>query len=374
MKDHKIHNELKELLEEKGKPCVSMIFPVPQGASFRRSQKIQLDHAVDKLKVLMEHLYPSSLVKDLIEKVRKLEDELDLAAGTEGIGIFISPSILRSVQFHFQVKEKLSVGDSFELRDLMFREFHEREFFLLKMSTDEVHLLKGRGHSFQEVRNKDFPAVFIDDYEYEKASRGNSFGNSLKQFEKDKSISKELRMEAFYHEVDKKLGKYLGTETPLILAGVEKDLGYFEKETTNKKFIVGKINGSYDGYNSMELKFHAFEKMKEHRIEEEDKTIKELRELFGKQLVTYGLPHVWRDAKEGKGNILVVERDLAHPGFLMENSTELYLTLPAGPHKIVNDAVDEIIKMVYGKYGNIVFTENGKLQDFEGIALIKRYV
>lgn len=374
MKDHKIHNELKDLLQDKGHACISMIFPLHADASFARSENILLRYAKDKLLQLMQHLYPVSLVESFIEQIEGLEGKLDLTAGCEGVGIFISPRTVRVVQFPFEVKEKIAAGDTFELRDVMYKEFYLQEYFLLNMNTREAHLFKGRGSSFSEIKNKDFPAVFVDDYEYEKPSLGNSFGHTLKQFEKDKSIGKEQRMEAFYHEVDKKLEKYLHTETPLVIAGVEKDLGYFEKRTVNKEIISGKVTGSYDGYNSDELRSRVWNKMKEYFAAQENKVISELQESFGKGLVTYGLQQVWRDAKEGKGNVLVVEKDLTKPGFITEDAFQLHLTAPAGDHKIISDAVDDIIEMVYRKNGRIVFTDNGRLKDFEGIALIKRYV
>jgi hypothetical protein len=42
-------------------------------------------------------------------------------------------------------------------------------------------------------------------------------------------------------------------------------------------------------------------------------------------------------------------------------------------HEILGDAVESIIEAVISKNGNVVMVENGKLTDFDQIALMLRY-
>src|SRR5438034_5242660 len=101
MKDQKIHNELKELLKEKGKTCVSLIIPLHKNRSFLKSDKKIIDHTIEKLNILMNELYKPAVVNDFIRRMKSLEGRLNLSNGMEGIGIFISPKTLKIVQFPF---------------------------------------------------------------------------------------------------------------------------------------------------------------------------------------------------------------------------------------------------------------------------------
>jgi hypothetical protein len=373
MKDIQIHSELKELLKERSKTCVSLIIPLPKIAGFERTDHAVIDKAIDKLNILLGGEFKPELVKEFTDRLHELKGKIAIEAGMEGLGIFISPKLLKVVQFPFPVKEKMLAADSFEVRDVMFKEFGIPEYFVLKLTNNQVHLLKAKGNEMEEIHNLDFPMGFTDDYEYNKPSIASSDSYSRKNPERDKSNMKEIRAEAFYHELDKKLRKYLDEDTPLMIAGVKKDIGYFEKETENKSRIAGKVEGSFDGYNSEELKTDAWRQMQAYSLKRERKMVSDLKELFGRELVSIGIKNVWRDARLGKGNILVVEKDFSKPAFLGDDEYRLLLRPPVGDHKIVNDAVDDIIETVMQKDGRVVFVHNDVLREFEGIALVKRY-
>jgi hypothetical protein len=77
----------------------------------------------------------------------------------------------------------------------------------------------------------------------------------------------------------------------------------------------------------------------------------------------------------GKGNVLVVEKDLSIPGFTAEDDPyHLRLQPPTGQHRILTDAVDDLIELVLEKNGEVRFVGNGMLARFNGIAMINRYV
>ena len=113
--------------------------------------------------------------------------------------------------------------------------------------------------------------------------------------------------------------------------------------------------------------------MQSFMLEEDDKLISSLNELFGRELVSIGLPDVWRNARQGKGNVLVVEKDLAQPAFLTADGYQLWLSAPAEEHQLVSDAIDDLIEIVLSMDGKVHFVENGKLAEFNGVAMIHRY-
>lgn len=78
-------------------------------------------------------------------------------------------------------------------------------------------------------------------------------------------------------------------------------------------------------------------------------------------------------AHEGRGRLLLVEEDFHYPARVDESG--LHITLaddPAAPD-VMDDTVDDIIEEVLRKQGQVVFVENGKLDQHQRIALILRY-
>lgn len=98
-----------------------------------------------------------------------------------------------------------------------------------------------------------------------------------------------------------------------------------------------------------------------------------LDDALGKKLAVTGILSVWQAAEEGKGLILLVEKDYALPGFVTEEGSKLFLHPPAEPHRIITDAVDDVMETVLAKGGKVKMVENGKLNNYEHMALILRY-
>lgn len=70
---------------------------------------------------------------------------------------------------------------------------------------------------------------------------------------------------------------------------------------------------------------------------------------------------------------MLVEKDYHEAGKLDESGL---LLLPADDPTapdVIPDAVDETIEAVLSKGGEVVFTENGQLADYQRIALVLRY-
>ena len=86
------------------------------------------------------------------------------------------------------------------------------------------------------------------------------------------------------------------------------------------------------------------------------------------------MPEIWGAVEEGRGLDLLVEKDFSQAGFLTNDKPyQLHLRPPKEPHRILADAVDDLIKEVLEKNGNVTFLENDSLRDYQHLALITRY-
>ncbi|MGZ4044424.1 MAG: baeRF3 domain-containing protein, partial [Bacteroidia bacterium] len=242
------------------------------------------------------------------------------------------------------------------------------------ISLEEVKLFRGSGKELNPIHNKDFPRKFTDDYEYQRSQPlGMGHGYGLKTAEGDKSVVIEERFEKFLKDTDRILEHYLKNNELLLLAGVKQELGYFQKVSQHNDKIAGKIIGSHSHTALTELGELAFDEVTKARNKLMLEKIKEAEEAFGRELAVTGIDNAWRAAREGKGRVLLVEKDYVQPGFVKPNVEHLFLKPPAEIHDILDDAVESVISTVLQKDGKVVVVENEMLNKSGRITLLLRY-
>jgi hypothetical protein len=369
--------ELVRLMQkEKGKICISIIVPSHKLSPERRVDRLQVERAVLQAKKELLHTYSEEEIKPLQQSLDELYAQIDFNHNTLGIGLFVSPVIKQLVHFFFPVKEKVIIGHSFEIRDLLYQANYSGRYFTLMLSEKEARLFEGRLNTLLEITDHNFPKKYVDDYIYSHPSRGSSsVGNAfVREFEKDKSQLEEIRYQHFAGQVGDGLKNYLMNDTPLILAGAKKDLSYFKIATRNRLHVIGEIPGNYFYTGVTELAALSWEVLKPFLDQSRQQLIREFKEKIGQGLGVTGMPEIWRAAEEGRGLELLAEKDFSLPGFLTnDDANHLHLSPPKEPHRILADAVDDLIESVLEKNGHVILLENDSLTDYQRVALITRY-
>lgn len=365
---------LEELKGHVGNPCVSVIIPTHKLSPERTLDELHVTQALKKAGELVINKFgENNIGKELILKLNELASNIDYVHNDLGIGFYVSPKVSHLVRFPFPVKEKVIVGNSFEIRDIVYLEATLLEYCFFVMNEKELRLFDGTGETLRMYKNTDFPSRYIDDYEYERSSLGSSYGYGFKSTEKDKSIVNEQRYVAFLKQADQKMSKYISPHTPLIISGNSKDIGYFKKITTHSNNIIGEIQGNYLHESIQKLGVFAFQKITEYLNKEEEKLLIRFENAHGKKLAVNGIEDVWKFANDGKGLLLLVEKDYMFKGYTLPNDSTLYTTPPKQQHEILEDAVDDVMEIVMNKGGKVVVMQEGRLQRFGKIALILRY-
>lgn len=362
------------LLHEKSGPCVSIIVPTHKITKTRMKNPDLVKKAVS---IAKEALRQDPAPEDIKETVT---NHLDTAAGSidylhvqEGIGIFASPKEMALVKFPFPVHEKVTVRNSFEIYDLLYLKQLLSPCFVLMINKKVVRLFELTVDSLDEM-DTHFPHQYVEQYEYSRPSRGSSYGNSLKGFEKDKDTLNMLRLKSFLKESDAYLaGFFAEGNKKLILAGTRRITDTFESITSLKKNIIGKVYGSFDERNKEALHNQSWQAFMSYKKNEARKQILTLRELNNQHQVFKGITGVWKAAREGKGRLLLVERDYQRPTFVQKNDTQRRVSPPPEGYKMIADAVAEIIETINAKNGDILFVDKKELDSFDHIVLLSRY-
>jgi hypothetical protein len=368
-------HDIEIMLAEKGKACLSIIIPTKKFGHERQQNHELIDKAITREQILVKHSsWPKEVIQQLQERLKQIPARIEQIRLDEGLAIFISPNVFKIYSLPFPVTEKVMLGNSFEVRDLIY--FHQflRPYYLLAVSRQRVRLLKGNGRELHEVVNDDFPKRYVEEYEYERPSVGNSSGVALKSVEPDKSILSDTRIRTFFRSADEALRKYLKPEIPLFVAGVNEEIADFEKVSSHARQITGKIRGNYDVDAVHPLAEMAWRKLKQDLQLENRELLLKLDDAFGRHLAVDGIVNVWKAAYAGQGRTLMIEKDYVQRAFVKPaRPDQLFLFPPVDKHEVLHDAGDDLIELVKEKGGNVTVVDNGDLKDFQQVALILRY-
>jgi hypothetical protein len=363
------------LRNEKGNICISVIVPTHRLSPQRKSDETELNKSLDKARQLLLSKYPDVDTNAILKRLDELAETIDFAHNLEGLGLYISPALSLLVKFPFPVQERVMVKDSFELRELLYMENYSNLYYVLLLSEQGGRLFNGSGDSLFEIKDSHFPMVHTDAHAYSKPAHSSSYAGYAheKNYEKDKSEMKAIRLKDFFRKLDKALDNYLSGDAPLIVMGVKKELSLFAAVTHHLQKIIDKIPGNYHYDNEKQLADMAWPAMRLHLENSRKALVKEFEEKIGERLGVSGIQDIWTAAMEGKAFRLLVEKDYRHAGFAGENGHHLYLHPPKLPNRVVIDAVDDIIETVLEKNGQVYFVDNGVLKDHHRMALITRY-
>lgn len=369
-----MEERLDAILRVKEGPCISVVLPLETKSAARSQNATRIEHAVQRaIRSLTSANIPERQYRELSREIKDLADSIDPNHVMEGIGLFVSASVSERFDFSFPVTECVQVDNSFETRDLFYAIQYNRSYHILSMSKHSIHLFVAQTDSIHEIRDGYFPRTIRDMYEYARPSRANSYSGTLKSFEKDKSILSEVRVFTHLKKAAENLSKYLGNHhAEIVLAGSAKLVHVMENQHSIASHVIGKVHGTFDPNEHAQLARQAWKVCREHRQSEIDQLIK----TAGEATLTFrrrGIRSVWESAAQGKGLLLLVEKDLRCRAYLPEGSSQIRLRAPKGRFRVLEDAVDDVIELVVQKGGRVVFVPENALAKFERIVLVLRY-
>ena len=361
---------IKSMVNEKGKTCVSIIVPTHRMAPARQGDRLEVQRATMAAKEILSNK-PGNFSLD----IDSLLGQIDFNKNKEGIGIFVSPRIKKLVSFPFPVTRKIVVDNFFHMHDLIYIDNYQTVYYLLDISKKEIHLFRGMLDHLEEIVDRNFPKKIEDSYEYGKPSHSNSGSGyaHVKDVEKDKSTLRELRLKKIFQVTDKLLSKYLTTkDIPLLLCGPTEDISIYRSATKHTDNIITSMSDNYKGTSVHDLALLAWLQVRSFIDQKKLELVDDLKEKLGEGLAVCGIDGIWPMTKEGRGRLLLLEKDYGKMGFITKDDQ---LSLQGSGEKPLrySDVVDEIINTVFEKKGKVVIMEKGSLEGYGGIALMLRY-
>jgi len=361
-----ISTEIRELMNVADlQPSLSIILPFETKISLKTETAHALKVAADRAETLLLQDYTADQSQLVMHKLKKLINDLVIPVGKTGVAIYVSPQVARVIFLDGLTKEKIIVGDSFDIRDLVYSATKTRKYLLLLLSGKESHIYQG--DSFSIIPFPSNLPESISPYVNDAPERVANFS--------DVTDRKQVIIDKFLYHIDEQLGELLEeNQLPVLVLGSEKILGHFKKLTKHAALVMDYVQGNYEEATTTQLMELIQPNLKEWENKQQQELLIRLDEAAGQKRLAIGIMDVWKEAANSKGQLLVVEETYQFAAQQGPSPEIIEATDESSDQfSIIRDAVGKVIEKVLESGGDVAFVADDNLKKYHHIALISYY-
>ncbi len=373
---------LNQIKASDSKCCISMSIPLETGFAKNKNNSLSIKNAIKEAKEKLanfKEVTDEKIKKDALKNLEEFSENYEFHAGGGTFLAYISEDFWTFYQVPFEVKRKVIVDDTFEVKDVIFAVNRLTTYYVLQLSLNGSILYYGiedkltREPTFVQESFKDTFDGKTPISVYQSFVRG---GDDTKKSTEAKKLYFKRLAEALQKHLE------LDQTTPIFVLGTEKNIGYFRNETRLGKQIARWIPGNYERLSEGQLSKIVWEEVLKW-LEERRKYF--LEEQVSKAIASKkfrsGVAEVWKAALDKNVFILGVEKKFLQKAYtLRENPYEIFFEEPSdlqenpAKYNIHPDIIDDIIEKVLDKKNTeVVFVNPGDLKDKERIVAITHY-
>jgi len=342
-------------------PALSILLPTHRTSPDNKQDPILVKNLVNEAKVRLGEEYSKRELEPLLNNIDALVDSIDYAHTLGGLALYISHDFAKLYYLPFPVPARVVIDKTFATRDLVYGLHRDLRYWVLLLSQGSTRLLAGMGDVLEEVEDENFARQMT----------GPGATEALPP-ETDSSY-RDDRQRRFFQEVDKIFSDYTAGEVlPLIVGGVDRQVSFFQEVSQHSGVIAGSLIGNFDRATLHEITPPVWDIVQTVRDAQQSDALKTLDEAVSTQKFVSTIGEAWRLAQEGRGKLLLVEKNYHEPAILSANGGIELVAEPGGT-EVIDDAVDEIIEAVLANRGEVVLVEDGSLEQHQRIALVLRY-
>jgi hypothetical protein len=314
--------DLKDLVEVQGGPCVSIYQPAHRAAPDTRpyapQDTIRFKNLVREAE---RRLADSGLrpreVQGLLEPARTLlADPTFWQYQAEGLAVFVAPGLIRTFRVPMRLDELVVVGPRLHLKPLVALLTGDGIFYVLALSQNHVRLLAGTRDFMGEVElggpRSLAEALRYDDPErqlqYHTGAPGTGDRRSAMFHGQGTGIDEaKVNVLRFFQQVDRAVrGLVKGPSVPLVLAGVDYLLPIYHEANTHPLLLPDGIPGNPEAVRPEELHARAWPLVEPYFLRAREAAAARYRELKGTGKTANDIRDVVPAAWDGRVDVLFV--------------------------------------------------------------------
>ena len=376
--------EIQNLLQTPGRPCVSIYMPTFRAGAETQQNPIRLKNLLRRVQErLVETGMKDTDAAELMTPVRELvDDQTFWQQQADGLAIFRSPEVFKTFRLPTPLDENAVVEHRFHLKPLFSLVNGDGRFYVLALSQQKIRLIAASRHGAEELELAGVPQNLPE-----------ALGNLTWENEQlQPRPSQRMARSAVYHGhgnreqtlkpeivqyfnlVDKALMKYMGRDAPVVLAGVEYLLPRYKDTTEHPKVLEEGLTGNADLLSAEELRDAAWEIVEPHFLEDRRRAAARYGNLSGTGRASSRYDEILPAAHDGRIDTLFVARGVRLWGSYDLKKREVHLeedqTIQRNHSE---DLLDLAAVQTFLNGGTVYAVPQQEIPDGQAMAAIFRY-
>jgi hypothetical protein len=352
---------LKSLQAHRDYPSVSVLAPTHRTAPSNKQDPIKVKNLVRKATDRLHGEFSKREVAAVVEHLRELVRDVDWEHTLDGLALFAGREQAAALSLPFRVKPRAVIGETFATRDLVYAYNRATPYRVLVLGHN-CRLYDAWTTILDEHTAKPFPMIH----------RGPGLSKRPGAYGINPSAKRDEAYRTFFQSIDAAADALQRDDPlPLVVAGVERNLAFFQEVTRHSAAIVGMLAGNHDKTAASELGKLVWPVFDSGATLRRTEALVQLDQAVSANRHASGIDQVWRAAGGAKCRTLLVDKEFKYPADLSPAGDRLLPYTGRGPGAL-DDAVDEVIERVMSTGGEVFFYPASNLDVHQRIAAVLR--
>jgi hypothetical protein len=355
-------DKLEKLATEKNSPCVTISMNTHRTYPENQKDMILLNSLLTEAKERVINEFGKRSVADLLEKMDQIEKEIDVNFNLDSLHIFLSNSTKEIIKSTWpSMQSSIHVSESFAVKPLIKAFNRTVEYMILKLTKSEVTLLLAINDGIVgEIKNDDFP--FINNVDESADTEAITNGKQAENLTRE-----------FFNKIDKAVVRVNNkTDMKCVVICTDDNYNRLLKVADKPSVYLGWTNINYNNITGHSIASDTWKVVNVQQKKGRSEDIKEMQEAVSKGNVITDLSEIYQAAKEGRGDLLIVN-DNFHQAVRVTGQFSLDLVTDVTLPGVIDDITSDIAWDVISKKGRAIFTTQEELKSLGDIALKVRY-
>jgi len=354
------NNLIEKLAAEISYPCVTISCNTHRTHPDNLVDSLQLKHLIKAAKTRVVNEYQNHNVKVVLDKLDVIESEIQENYALDSLHIFISANTKIIVKSPWPIENNsIEIAEHFAIKPLIKILNNTQEYLILLLSQSGIKLYHAINDTIiDEIKNESFsftlnPHLLID---HNKLSYNQSLANL---------------QNIYFKNIDKSLVKYTkDSHLKFIVVSTEDNFHKLKNVSETQEIYLGHSNITNNDVSKHTLAIESWDIVQKLQNQLKTEAIAELQNARGKGLVIENINDIFKDAKEGRGEILILNQNFIQPVLMRDENTFDLIMDNSLPNAI--DITNEIAWEVIAHKGKVIFTDDNTSTN--DISMKLRYV
>lgn len=345
-----------------GDACVTIVIPTHRIGPDSEMDPIELKKAISEAEMKLHGMLEKRQVWPIAENMREAESTVDHRHNLDSLILYANEYFSAVVKVPMEIERRVFEGSEFDLRPLYKARQQNQSYYILTVSKQLIRLAEARNDKvLTEYDNEDFPFVLNRFYEVRPEKR--HVDAWVDNMEKE-----------FYNDADKVFQKYWKENPlPVVLFGDIKSVSYYEEVMDGHYPLIGRIHGNYDKAAAHVLIESAAKEVQNYRENSNRAYLAEIDNAVSGGLLTTDIKDMFSFAEHGRAEKLFLDWNFSPEGRITWNDIEKFNNSAYQKELTPADLLSVLIADVAGNGGEVVFMDRGRLDQYGGIALVRRF-